>query len=593
MCSCFIHPQSRRGRYGSQVDQFFQAWLFFGLLNCVVRLGGEPILKATKLVTEDDDFTSLDTSELKAALDDWHHHLRTIHEKTPDVVVMRCIEAAQVLRFAKRVVKANFSSFHGPATAIPSTAPPDTGIRELCLMVLGETLSDALDHIMRNWKVEINGWRVDCGGWGPSRYVFETMASQGWCERYKEVCRGQMNDSATLLYVTLLHNNYLEGQWRQNSTYAGPKHTDKTGNRCTRDRCHYVEAHRRPASKTGSGTPSVEYNPLGHPDCNNHPDGNHTNGCKMIGPLEQNILDVLDQSNGQSGVFPLLQIWGQGENASISVEPWEKEKQFATISHTWSQGLGNRSRPEIWSCQLDHIRLLLAEVFGGEPVDDRSQFFWLDTLAMPVVLDDGTDADKERRRLRKTAVGMIYHVFSNATHGIVLDRRLLSISKAAGPRTVAIALLSSAWIQRLWTLQEAFVTESLSIALRSKLVTKYTGSIISITKDVMDLSLTSTIDRTLAQNLMGDQRGVRSDDRDSDSWSLLIASAWRSARYRVSSTYSNSHLLVMALNKCLGNWKTGKRDMCPSHLARSSSQRHREDRRRLPEGSEGPERPDS
>ncbi|KFG78603.1 hypothetical protein MANI_002790 [Metarhizium anisopliae] len=110
----------------------------------------------------------------------------------------------------------------------------------------------------------------------------------------------------------------------------------------------------------------------------------------------------------------------------LHVQAWEPGTAFAAISHVWAQGLGNGSKTEVWTCQIDHIRNLVSKVFDSTPQDD-----WIDTLALLLELS-----------LKQKATKLMFHVYSQAEHCIIIDRYLLKCNYSASSYTIAVGLRS-------------------------------------------------------------------------------------------------------------------------------------------------------
>ncbi|EWG49979.1 hypothetical protein FVEG_09320 [Fusarium verticillioides 7600] len=512
-----------------------QAWLFFQLIYCVVRDQEEPFLAHEKLVFEG----KLDTKELPHALNQWDKHMRELHEKDPGAAVMRFLEANQILELAKQVVLANLAE-GSPSMLVPQPikrfkqgnwATELYEQRNLCLMILGETLSAVLTRIMRTCKINLPGWELDDGGgWGPSAYVSRMMFEHGWCPRSQATVKGQLGRNATLLYVTVLAHN----ENRHNCDPQGHEHR-----RCTPSKCEFIEALDNPPDNNRGLI--REYRPSHAQGCTE---------CGMIGPNENDILDVLERSNAsKTVVFPLIRVWEDNENKTleIKVEEWKVGTPYATVSHVWSQGLGNRNKREIHVCQLRAIKDLLQQVFG----EKESYLFWLDTFAIP---QRGT-GDTRHGQLKRKAIGLIHHIFNNAEHCIILDRYLMNFGRAydSNCRAIGAEVLASGWMMRLWTLQEAFVSDQLHLALRGHDVfnkkphdldnfwTDTNG------QDVLRSSITEITRGKVEVNLMrtGPRRPLA--EKSISERALLIGSAWRAVRYRTTRNPGEETLALSSL----------------------------------------------
>ncbi|KAK4220975.1 hypothetical protein QBC38DRAFT_505288 [Podospora fimiseda] len=523
-------------------DEFLQAWLFFGLIRCVVRHeDGVPILSYRELWMDADDKRrrQLSTKHLPKALKTWQDALAKLYRNHPEKAELRCIQAIQMLSLAKRVVTTNLSE-GSVGLGLPEFAlqnpDPQFHQRSLCLMILGETLCAALTQIMNHCNIKIADWEMDQEGWGRPVLVSERMEKNEWCPRFQAVLKGQLGKNATLLYAAVAETLKQNSEHGRESAWM--VHEGGGEKRCSPDRCYYVEAHNA----------SEEYETQHALSCKDK-------SCRSVGPdqkdLKQSLHELKNSIDEENSIlrFPLLRVTGEGEEATLQVKQWSEGVQFATISHVWSQGLGNRSGPKIWSCQIKYIQSLLKLLKWGEEKEEGTQgnLFWLDTLLSPPRFDEIDVGEEEMAGLRRASVKSIFDVYDRATHGVIIDRHVMR-SNGAKPRTIGIHLLSSGWMKRLWTLQEAFVTRSLSIALQGgpNLEVRDLDDLFHLEesnntdfKDLkatarLQISMTDMVREKVFQNLMGDVRKARNGGHGDNTtpWPLLIASAWNSARYR-------------------------------------------------------------
>ncbi|KAF6835358.1 hypothetical protein CMUS01_05809 [Colletotrichum musicola] len=260
---------------------------------------------------------------------------------------------------------------------------------------------------MKSCGVSLPGWQADDdGGWGPPRLVTKEMDNTGWCPRSQKVLKGQLGRNATLLFAAVRANIANESRVANESNIHG-KHSEI----CTEEKCAYIQA--------AKSTDAESYEPEHHPTCSATGSLPEETTCYPIGPDLGEICEILrlNRPEDRLGPFPLLKITGPMDKPTIEVCKWTENTRFATISHVWAQGLGNKVRNEIWSCQLEEIRLYVRNVFGS----DQDEFFWLDTLAIPQ-----NPADQTTCQLKATAINLIYHVFREATHCIIIDRHLIN-----------------------------------------------------------------------------------------------------------------------------------------------------------------------
>ncbi|KAL6912790.1 hypothetical protein FSST1_010550 [Fusarium sambucinum] len=518
---------------------FLQAWLFFKLIYCVIQTEKGPILTHAQLAPDGQlpSRGKLDTRGLSKALGDWHDYIENLYRSNQSnnqtAAIRKIFEANQILELAKQVVLANVAEI-SPSITRPEPVQPNRNQalgsddeQGLCIMVLGETISAVLMGLIKACNLRMPGWEWDDGGgWGSPSYVSKEMSNRGWCPRSQAVVKGQLGRNATLLYFTLLaHRDNLQNCHRREMNGSQPP--------CTALRCHFIEA------KLEQDT----YTPLHFPTCNK-------DDCSMVGPDENAVLDILEaNTDPREGTFPLMSIHtNESTQPEVRVEKWQKSTPFVTISHVWSQGLGNETHGKVRACQLRTIQDLISKALK----DDKPHLFWLDTFAIP----HRRKGDQRRTRLKRTAIGLIHHVFKSANHCIVIDRHLATQGRVFDScHAVGAMLLASGWMTRLWTLQEAFVSRQLHLAVREHgegtqeifdLNTIWTEN---ARPEAHFMSMTRMMKRKLDQNLMKVESEVPLLNKSITERALLFASAWRAVRYR---TTGNAAEETLALSSLLG-----------------------------------------
>jgi hypothetical protein len=219
---------------------------------------------------------------------------------------------------------------------------------------------------------------------------------------------------------------------------------------------------------------------------------------------------------------PLLEV--DDRSCEVSVTRYGRAQAYATISHVWSDGYGNREKAELPTCQIRFISRLLKEAKYN--VRGRA-LFWMDTLANP----PNKDPYQAERRM---AVQRIKDVYRNAKLTIVLDLALDHVTSGQQYHEIAMRILASGWMRRLWTLQEAYLSQKIKFAFGD-------GTLMDL--DVIEnmypdakLSLVSnmaTPARTYFHHIMGSERRFRLFNWHPKNSYDVIASVWRSAQWRV------------------------------------------------------------
>lgn len=600
--------------------------------------GTIPILTFQDLVTPGDD-PLLTTEKLPGALQKWHDCVKATTPKAK--LRARLIEADRALELARRVIRANLvpepprpeesSPLDVGSRRIPHLRPFESDLWKapqaedayddephdeqfsemaLCLMVLGETLSAAKKQVMNDLGLRINGWLVeDDEGWGPPSYVLSRM-EKAWCPRARAVLQGQLGSSAILLYTAF--------EVHQKQAMDRNQHQN-----CNAMVCYHVPGVDDPVSGT-----KIFYEPQHHSDQLPCASGKSRVKCRLQGPRMPRLYKILNDTilATEGSDFPILRIItfknaeGRQRVVGVSVERWSIEEErglrkpnFTAISHVWSQGMGNEGSNRLQECQLEVIYRALAAVeddrnyllgqdnafktkllkqaledeFTGE-ADNYvlSSPFWMDTLTIPV---KQRDSPKNFKELKMRSIRQIYHVFSMAARVIVIDKELCNEIQRK-PFTIIISLLTSAWMQRLWTLQEAFLSRNLLVAFKGQGVqpesslelTHTHGTFLKLhdidsrireldrlQKDAHTSAMAELVKRKFFHNLMGEDREIRNrnDHPIQTRGSMVIASAWRSSRWRVRIlTFLQAGMIETDITA--GNaehFEAGRRNACAIH----------------------------
>lgn len=530
-------------------EEFIQSWLFFCLITCIVRTD-KPLLKFKDLISdsvtraENTVATNLRTKKLKKALASWHQWA----DQNRQEAKLRLIQSDLILELGRQVVRANLAEEAKRTTKLGIS--PKTS---LAIMILGETLSAAKLEIMESTGTKVRGWHEDDNeGWGGSEFVSSEIKKLKFCPHVAKMLKVQMGSNATLLLAATKH-------------YPGvPDH----GAACEKaQNCIYMSAS---TAITPDWIPDNGTRPsLYRPQCHKTHDGLveelcQRGDCSMVGPNMDDVYKILSKvdDNDEGSEFPLFRIQMKPTEIVVMVEKWsyaDHRPDFATISHVWSQGLGNEDKNEVHQCQLKHLAHLLELLQPplGNSRTDASPLFWLDTFAIPVRPKAGDSSPRVPRNfddLKKRSIRQIRHVYDSSTHSIIIDKDLCSYEAGNRPIKIAMRLLTSSWMRRLWTLQEAFLSKKMSIACQpdhsssdqqidpfpgwdfEKLMENLAANGKNVEVSKSTLSMSGILIRQLRENLMVSEREMRNrpGDPDSTKGSILIASAWRSVRWRVS-----------------------------------------------------------
>ncbi|KAI0801243.1 hypothetical protein C8Q74DRAFT_478489 [Fomes fomentarius] len=117
---------------------------------------------------------------------------------------------------------------------------------------------------------------------------------------------------------------------------------------------------------------------------------------------------------------------------------------YIAISHVWADGLGSVTEAGLPTCQISRI-----VGFARQLVPDGA--FWVDALCVPDV-----------KELRKRAILLMAKTYRKADQVIVFDSGLRTLCRSSSPfKEIVFRIVTSSWMQRVWTLQEAMLARGL------------------------------------------------------------------------------------------------------------------------------------
>ncbi|KAF3019998.1 hypothetical protein E8E15_006964 [Penicillium rubens] len=190
--------------------------------------------------------------------------------------------------------------------------------------------------------------------------------------------------------------------------------------------------------------------------------------CQHLGPAMDEVISII-----ASGGVPLLSITPTKKDPylKVEVERYSGSKRYIAFSHVWSDGLGNPTANTLPICQLFRIRDLIDELLSGISSVDLvnrlafealwkkkfhgpSMSFWMDTMCIPVA--------PEHHELRSKAIKGMKAVYERAFRVLVLDSDIQECS-TRGYTQSFMRIRMSAWMRRLWTLNEGVLAQRLCV----------------------------------------------------------------------------------------------------------------------------------
>ena len=391
----------------AETASFLQTWLYFGMLSNF--FGSRFVLN---------DFTRLDGSRkliMTTNLLQYVKSLKSVQADWPEGNRQRWVkEVEECFRETKHMIE-----IFGQR---PCPLPQEV---LLSIMVLGSTLT----YVYRWVAYTSNAERFSIAesspitSWGTSFLVVKRMFEAGWCP--SEIARLHSNFDVIGMYYT--------------SFFERPNN-DRNHAACSRSGC--VEDRIKAATYKTK-----------HADCE---------GCFFEGPNLSEMIRILE-----NGAYPLILLNESEHGAKIETRVVSSSLAlpYTAISHVWSHGLGNHHYNELPTCQLRRFDLRLSDLNASTmTAPDRThldidsqeapRLLWIDTLCIPLL-----------QPYREMAMSRISQVYENAHAVIVLDRTLEMASVKMTRGELGIRVISSRWMQRLWTLAEGCRARNLHFQL--------------------------------------------------------------------------------------------------------------------------------
>lgn len=246
---------------------------------------------------------------------------------------------------------------------------------------------------------------------------------------------------------------------------------------------------------------------------------NPTCHCKPLWPKLPDVLHAIDECRVPT--MTLCEDQG-GVRLEVSSSPLGSSGDYVAFSHVWVEGLGSMTEEGIFACKARRLRAV------AEQASSVGVSWWIDSLCIP-----------DTRLYRKKSIGQLRNVYINASKVIAIDRALGQCRADSSAKELLWELVSSAWMQRLWTYQESFLATSIAVQLQDSFLdfkcSTLPRSTIPATVQVVWTSLYS-----LVSSLRPDQ--LQEMARKTKLGEVLTALNWRTT-----STHGDETLAVAAL----------------------------------------------
>ncbi|OCH92347.1 hypothetical protein OBBRIDRAFT_773495 [Obba rivulosa] len=170
--------------------------------------------------------------------------------------------------------------------------------------------------------------------------------------------------------------------------------------------------------------------------------------CSYARPPLRQVLETLDH-----GRVPVITVTDTPPSQMLElVCNNASDAPYVAISHVWVDGLGSTTEKGLPRCQLQRLMFLSRSLVPGGA-------FWIDGLCVP--------GEKEHR---KHAIGLMAQTYKEASVVIVIDSGIRLCSTNAPLEEKLLRIVTSGWMQRLWTLQEAILAGRLVFEFSDGLV---------------------------------------------------------------------------------------------------------------------------
>jgi Heterokaryon incompatibility protein (HET) len=169
------------------------------------------------------------------------------------------------------------------------------------------------------------------------------------------------------------------------------------------------------------------------------------------------------------------------------------ENNHVTVfSHIWSDGLGGYAEKGLPECQVKRLWKMVADLNSSQE-SGRPSLAWIDSMCIP-----------KREDLRSSAIRSMASIYREAHQTIVIDSSLLNFHPNRRPlQELAIRILSSTWMKRLWTLQEGALAKRLCFFLEGGDSWVWASWLLKVADSNAHCLITAELGRTLVKMCVG------------------------------------------------------------------------------------------
>ncbi|KAF3251998.1 hypothetical protein TWF128_006842 [Orbilia oligospora] len=402
------------GRSTAEVQSFFQVWLYFGTVIEVLAIVGVHT-KYSDFLDPTGKFVS--TRKLPGFILKWKEKVG--YESPESAISPKKLSdfTAKICRILKTVN--NLIQIYNESKNGTSQKPSVVPVTELTWISM-----NSLYHALTLAMCEFHETPGHSGHlWASSNLLKSHILMKGWCPSDVEA---------------MMEDLSIDGHYYIASLDTRIGEENISHDICTPKVC-----------KARTVNPST-YRQVHSPPC--------TGDCNgSIATDVQSVMEIVEKGqvpvHRWDPVARALKVKGADMLRRGKAEP-----SYIVLSHVWSDGLGNLKENSLLQCQLDEIQKYIDTLSGWEGLKGQPQYFWLDTLCIPV------GPSPERRKIRKMAIGQMAHIYAAASAVLVISSSFKAI-KPSGSASIDNGLGSylANWNRRLWTFQEVAVEQEMRI----------------------------------------------------------------------------------------------------------------------------------
>ncbi|KAK8859984.1 hypothetical protein PGQ11_010718 [Apiospora arundinis] len=233
----------------------------------------------------------------------------------------------------------------------------------------------------------------------------------------------------------------------------------------------------------------------------------------------------------------------------LDVVAWQDHRRrVATIFHTWAGGRGKEHCNYVHKFKLDFIKTLLDKIPSCGSSRGASlhlcEWFWLDTSGIPRKSNqhqDDTLAEPQEctsawrgfKKIKRTTIIQIAYTFRKSDCSIVTNGGICNMDTSGKHVQVAMRILTTGWMRRLWTLQEV-LSKHIKVGFKQK--PGALGVIVDFDETIKSMTeCTHLLKQKRMHNMMRNELEtmIRVPSLVEPRGSDLMTNTWRAIHWRV------------------------------------------------------------